>query len=258
MRITSHGTIVIKTTEVRGEPHIRMNTRYVWLLLASFVCGSFGFIGEMLDSIEDIPVRFVSGTCFLLLHKTYDPGEFEMRIRLNKPTIDLYSSDFYSFDRQYHGMTYRIINLIPLKSGLASVRFSVGYFGSRYHSPRSWCERITPVATPTTTVPTPTTTVSVTTTADRATTTTLSTRSPTTSTVSQSTTLTTTVPVPTTPIGQNTTSTTQDTTSTTQDTTSNIQDTTSTPESMTTLPTITTPVFGTSTLGTPPPRPTPA
>lgn len=71
-----------------------MNIRYVWLLLASFVCGSFGFIGEMLDSIEDIPVRFVSGTCFLLLHKTYDPGEFEMRIRLNKPTIDLYVSIF--------------------------------------------------------------------------------------------------------------------------------------------------------------------
>ncbi|CAC5400829.1 unnamed protein product [Mytilus coruscus] len=224
-----------------------MNTRYVWLLFVSFVSGSFGFIGEMLDTMEDIPLRFVSGTCFLLLHQTYDPGEFEMRIRLNKPTIDLYSSNFFSFDRQYHGMTYRIINLIPLKSGLASIRFTVGYFGSRYHSPRSWCERITPVPTLSPTEPTTssTTTVSVTTTTDRATTTTtdramtttFSTPSPTTSTVSQPTTSTTTLPMPTTPTEQDTTSTTQSTT---------------------TQPTITTTTSGTSTLGTAPPRPTPA
>ncbi|CAG2229116.1 unnamed protein product [Mytilus edulis] len=121
MRITSHGTIVIKATEVRGGHHIRMNIRYVWLLLASFVCGSFGFIGEMLDSIEDIPVRFVSGTCFLLLHKTYDPGEFEMRIRLNKPTIDLYSQPYYDSVSHYNSGPSDNNNVIDSESTTSTV-----------------------------------------------------------------------------------------------------------------------------------------
>lgn len=72
--------------------YYRMTWTCVILLLICLVPHNDGFFAELFDSLEDLPLRFMSGTCYLLLDKTYNPGEFEMLILTDRPTMDLYVS----------------------------------------------------------------------------------------------------------------------------------------------------------------------
>jgi hypothetical protein len=72
--------------------YYRMTWTCVVLLLICLVPYNDGFFAELFDSLEDLPLRFVSGTCYFLLDKTYYPGEFEMFVLTDIPTMDLYVS----------------------------------------------------------------------------------------------------------------------------------------------------------------------
>lgn len=164
---------------------------------------------------------------------------------------------FLSYDRQFHGTSYKLINLKCMRPGLKRVKFTIGYFGSRHYSPNAWCQRITPkpplpTTLPVTTVQPSTTSAStlVAITTDTSTTTLGTT--PTTTTIPASTTTTTPVSI--------TTTTTKPVSTTTESTTS----TSTTPIPTPTdpgLPSSSTPTQSTTvttTLGPGPVRPSPS
>lgn len=76
-----------------------------------------------------------------------------MVVKTDRPTLDLYSKDYLSLGRIFSGMSYKIVNLEPVRRGKRIVKFTIAYYGTQYFSPKAWCEKITqhkkePVTTP--------------------------------------------------------------------------------------------------------------
>lgn len=61
-------------------------------MFLGLITGSLGFIGDIIDYMEDLPLRFTSGSCYFLIGKNYEEAEFEISISFSKPTVDLYVS----------------------------------------------------------------------------------------------------------------------------------------------------------------------
>ena len=51
-----------------------------------------GFIGEFVDYVEDLPFRVMSGACYFNSKRYYRPGQLEIKVFINKPTVDLHVS----------------------------------------------------------------------------------------------------------------------------------------------------------------------
>lgn len=51
-----------------------------------------GFIGEFVEYVEDLPFRVTSGTCYFYSKRYYRPGQLEIKVIIDKPTVDLHVS----------------------------------------------------------------------------------------------------------------------------------------------------------------------
>ena len=50
------------------------------------------FIGEFVEYVEDLPFRVMSGTCYFNSRRYYRPGHLEIKVIIDKPTVDLHVS----------------------------------------------------------------------------------------------------------------------------------------------------------------------
>lgn len=61
-----------------------------------------GFIGEFVEYVEDLPFRVMPGTCYFRSKRYYRPGQLEIKVIIDKPTVDLHVSigEIYSKCKQ--------------------------------------------------------------------------------------------------------------------------------------------------------------
>lgn len=67
-----------------------MCLRLTFLLIVLCKPRTNGFIAESLESMAEQHLRFVAGRCTFHFASSYKPGELQVVVKTDRPTLDLY------------------------------------------------------------------------------------------------------------------------------------------------------------------------
>lgn len=67
-----------------------MCLRLTFLLIVLCIPRTNGFIAESLESMAEQHLRFFAGRCTFHFASSYKPGELQVVVKTDRPTLDLY------------------------------------------------------------------------------------------------------------------------------------------------------------------------